>query len=251
MTKKYLKDHKFSTDEEPCLNNEAGEKDPSENNVFLREKKRDEIFEIQDSVYNEPWLENDVKHSTIFTTWVENKKTQYSISTSLLFTFIAALLSGPFAIIGAIFSGRGTIFSIAYVIVFAPVIEELLKTFGMVYLLEKKPYHIRYVWQIILGAMIGGLFFAIIENLIYTNFYLINLDADMFEKVSAFRWKYCTLLHVFATFIASLGLVNIWKRMYIENKFAELKDGYKYFIIAMIIHGSYNLFALVADKFFF
>ena len=58
-----------------------------------------------------------------------------------------------------------------YLIVFGPVIEELAKQSGMTYLLEKKPYRVFAAWQFLFVALLSGLGFAVIENLVYIYVY--------------------------------------------------------------------------------
>ena len=44
--------------------------------------------------------------------------------------------------------------------------------------------------------------------------------------------------------VASLGLVRAWRRHLAEERPAELADAFPHFLAAMILHGTYNTWAL-------
>ena len=115
-------------------------------------------------------------------------------------------IAGPFAAMGAFMSGRQTVFRILYLILFAPVIEELLKQSGMIYLLEKKPYRIFSGGQFIVAAIISAGVFASIENLLYIHFYSNGQTFESFSDFCCFRWGVCTSLHVVCSVIASFTI---------------------------------------------
>lgn len=164
---------------------------------------------------------------------------------NLSFTVAAALIGGPFAIIGAFMSGRQSIFGAVYVILFGPVIEELLKQSGMVFLLEKKPYRVFASWQFVFCAAMSALFFATIENLLYIHLYSADMKIADPEFFATFRWTVCTALHVCCSVIASLGLIKVWKKQLSDGRPADLSIAYPHFLIAIAVHGCYNFIAII------
>jgi RsiW-degrading membrane proteinase PrsW (M82 family) len=162
-------------------------------------------------------------------------------------TLGAALMAGPFAAMGAFMAGRQTWFRILYLILFAPVIEELLKQSGMIYLLEKKPYRLFSAGQFVIAAIISAAVFASIENLLYIHFYANGQTFENFARFCWFRWTVCTSLHLVCSIIASFGLVRVWKKQLADGRAADLAFGFKYFVAAMAIHGIYNLAAAIIN----
>ena len=246
MRKKRIKDSNFSVSEEPWLKKDNYKPDPSESSASKTgNSTTSEIDDIRNSVFNEPGFKKENPEQSEFRKWISVKREQCCYSRSVIITLLAALIGGPFAVIGAIMSGRQTVFAIIYIILFGPVTEELLKQSGMIYILERKPYHIFSKWQLVAGAVIGALFFAVIENLLYTNVYMINIPSENYKFLEAYRWKICTLLHVSCSLIASLGMIRIWQKQMKESKPADLSAGYPFFILAIAVHGTYNLIAIL------
>ena len=134
-----------------------------------------------------------------------------------------------------------------YLIVFGPVIEELAKQSGMTYLLEKKPYRVFAAWQFLFVALLSGLGFAVIENLVYIYVYAPAGGVEDIERLAAFRWVVCTLLHVVCAGIASLGLIRVWKRQVRDGRPADLAAAFPLFAAAMIVHGAYNFAAMFVE----
>ncbi|MBC8377819.1 MAG: PrsW family intramembrane metalloprotease [Planctomycetes bacterium] len=209
----------------------------------------DEISTIRDSVLNEPAMTGKLQQAELGQ-WLAEKRGQCTLGGNVAVTLVAALIAGPFAIMGAFVSGRQTFFAAVYMVLFAPVIEELLKQSGMVYLLEKKPYRIFSAGQFVIAAMVSALIFSAVENLLYINLYAdLTAMTDPMAYV-AFRWKYCTLLHVTCSVIASFGLIRVWKKQCLDNREANLAEGFWYFAAAMGIHGTFNFIVmLIAPKF--
>ena len=162
-----------------------------------------------------------------------------------------ALVAGSFAIIGAMIKGVDILFTLNpivsivvrffYIILYGPVIEELLKQSGMIYLLEKKPYRIFSAGQFVAAGAISALVFASLENLLYIHFYAKGLAIQDFSAFCWYRWTVCTSLHVSCSVIASLGLVRVWKKQCADGRAADLSIGFYWFAAAMILHGLYNL----------
>ena len=156
-------------------------------------------------------------------------------------TLLAAVLGGPFAVIGAICSGQQGTGPIIYALVFAPVIEELLKQSGMTFVLEKKPYRVFASWQFLLAGLVSGFVFGAIENFVYMGRFAAILSPRDLARLAAYRWTVCTSLHVLCATIASLGLVRVWKKHARQGGPVELAAALPWFVVAMVVHGLYNL----------
>lgn len=221
--------------------------DPSEQTAEAPDGSQDEISTIRDMAANEPAFTGRLDQAELGI-WLQQKKAQCSLFGNLMTTLLAAAAAGPFAVIGVFMAGPPTsdgvtaiLYRMLYTVVFAPVIEELLKQSGMIYLLEKKPYRIFSAWQFIAAAVISSLIFSAVENLIYIHVYTIGSPSSNLQAFILFRWTVCTLLHVSCSVIASIGLINVWQKQVTESRAADLSVGFRYFAAAMAIHGVYNL----------
>jgi len=248
MMSKRSKDSNFSVAEEPWLRAGRHEADPSEYVSIRDNSNQAEIDNLRDSVFSEPGYKGSDSGESEFRTWLENKRKSFSRSYSLGISLLVALIAGPFAIIGAFMAGRQTMFALIYAVLFGPVTEELLKQSGMIYLLERKPYHIFSKWQLIIGAVIGAGLFAVIENLMYIHIYLVKMPTARLILLSAFRWRVCTSLHLLCSLVASLGMIRVWRKHVEEARPADLSVGYPYFVVAIAMHGAYNLVAVVSEN---
>ena len=152
-----MKEEYFSAKSEPAHQDGEFKADPAEKRVAPEETDtREELASIRDSVLNEPAMGSGDEQPYLGE-WIANKRAECSIGGSLGLTFLAALLAGPFAIIGAFMQGSQGLYGYAYIVLFGPVIEEFLKQSGMIYLLEKKPYRVFAAWQFIFAAVISAL----------------------------------------------------------------------------------------------
>jgi RsiW-degrading membrane proteinase PrsW (M82 family) len=230
----------FDVSKEPNVFEGAFVPDPTEQNVKPLDGHQDEISSVRDIVYNEPAITGKLEQARLGE-WLEHKRLQCSIGGSLLVTMLAAIAAGPFAIIGVFLSGSQTTFQLVYMVLFGPVIEELLKQSGMIYLLEKKPYRLFSAWQFITAAVISSLIFSAVENFLYIKLYSNLEHLSNPQGYILFRWTICTLLHVTCSMIASIGLINVWQKQLADGRAADLATAFRYFAAAMGIHGLYNL----------
>jgi len=233
----------FSVEHEPALGAGRFELDPSELGAAPTDRPPEQFEALRDSVANEPALPQHDDPDQ-WKRWLAAKRRDCTLSGNLAVTALAAVLSGPFAVLGALMTGRPTISGYVYAVVFAPVIEELLKQSGMTYVLEKKPYRVFAAWQFVLAAVISGVMFGAIENLVYVHYYASMAGVKDIATLAAFRWAVCTPLHVGCAVIASLGLVRVWKRQMQAGRPADLSAAFPCFAAAMVIHGLYNLGAV-------
>jgi RsiW-degrading membrane proteinase PrsW (M82 family) len=244
MKKKY-----FSAKYEPVFHDGDFKTDPSEQKAAKINSAQDEISMVRDSVLNEPALTGDIGQYHL-QGWLEAKRARCSVLGNLSYTFLAAIVAGPFAVLGAFMSGRGGWYGIGYGVAFAPVVEEFLKQSGIIYLLEKKPYRIFATWQFVFSAVVTALIFATIENLLYINFYIPKDKVLSWETFVFFRWTGCTAVHVCCSMIASLGLIRVWKRQLADGRAADLSRAFYYFAIAIAVHGLYNFGAMFFNGYF-
>jgi len=245
-------DPRFSVRGEPW----AGERPPrphkSRHHIRAKPDIPAELDALRDSIHAEPDHEDTGEAARRFANWFETGRRRTTALSSAVSVGLAALAAGPFAIVGALMTGRQTAFSLIYVILFGPITEELLKQSGIVFLLERLPYRIRTRGQIVGGAVCAALVFACVENLLYRHLYCAGLPPHTLATVMTFRWLVCTALHVLCSAIASIGLIRVWEIQTRRFTPADFSRAYPFFAIAMAIHGVYNLIAvLTADRFFF
>ncbi|MHC4396482.1 MAG: PrsW family glutamic-type intramembrane protease [Planctomycetota bacterium] len=244
-----MKEEYLSSKFEPTRREGGFEADPAEKKAAKVNAKQDELASIRDSVLNEPavTLRKDEPH---LGKWIEQKRAQCSIGGNLGVAFLAAILGGPFAVLGAFMAGSEGWSGALYMVVFAPVLEELLKQSGMIYLLEKKPYRVFASWQFVFSALVSAFVFATIENFLYINVYIHPAALKDPAVFAGFRWTVCTGVHMFCSAIASLGMIRVWKKQLRDGKAAELNVAFMYFAVAMALHGAYNLAALFLNSYF-
>lgn len=150
------------------------------------------------------------------------------------------MLSGVLAIVCALLResfGRG-VFVFATV-VFAPVIEELAKSFGVLVTLERRPWLLGSSGSLFLVNGISGLVFAVIENLMYLNCYIKEPTAGTILV----RWFGCTALHVGCCLVSAVGFARAWREAAANRSTARLGLARPWLVAAMVLHGLWNLVA--------
>ncbi|MBI4289291.1 MAG: PrsW family intramembrane metalloprotease [Chloroflexi bacterium] len=154
---------------------------------------------------------------------------------------LVAVGGGVLGIIGAIFQeGRQGIPSAFLGPFFAgPVIEEAVKPIGVYILLARAPQLLRSRPYTAFLSALGGLSFAVIENLAYLNFYF----PDHTEALVVARFAMALPMHVLASFIAGFG-VNQRLADSVWGKVPFLSGNWKFFISAMALHSGYNISAV-------
>lgn len=248
-----MKDEFLSTDGEPALRGEGIRSSPldsSEEKVAKREtlrceKPAAEIDLIRDHVGSEPaFVGIDGASDARFRRWLEERRSRVGVSKGMLVALAAGVIAGPFAIIGALSKGPGVSAAIVfYAILFAPVIEEFLKQSGMIFVLERRPYLAKSAWQFPVAAVVAALIFATVENLMYLHIYTAEFSEEKRSALARFHWPVCTALHVTCAFIASFGLVRVWRKQNEDGKPAQLAHAYPLFGSAIVIHALYNFAA--------
>lgn len=211
--------------------------------------------DIEHTVWDEPTLVAQTggaeapEGQLTYARWLEAGIAETSWLKSWWITLVMVLVAGPFGILGAFTAGStGTevsLFGVLGTVVLAPITEEITKVAGVLWLVEKRPYWLKSMFQVMLAAAAGGLAFAAIENLIYIYVYVPDGGTDF----RAWRWTICTALHVNCSVIAGFGLIRIWDRAIQLRTRPELALGTPFFALAMLTHGAYNLTVTLAEVF--
>lgn len=232
----------FSVRDEPALHPECCTKKAEPEQPPKEESDVPEEDRIRDSVFSEPGA---VSPHTAYRDWLTAKSRCYTPGKILLATIAAGILGGLAAVPGVFLAGQWTFFQLIYLVGFGPLIEEIMKQAGMIYLLEKRPCSVQRGWQFVLASVIAAGIFATLENLLYQHLYLHSLKPDALSIVMVFRWRVCLCLHVSCAIIAGMGLRRAWLRHREQGRPVELSDAYGWFTTAIVLHGVYNLLAVI------
>ncbi len=249
--------HDPSVSHEPHLESSDFETDPSEKKVQRKQERSShsapsENEQVEHTVWDEPGLSKELTGEPAageltYRSWLEKRRQQTGESTTWLATIGVALLAGPWAILGAFinpFITEGyTAVGIGAVVLFGPVVEEMLKAGTALILIEKRPYLFRSPVQIFLCVLAGGGVFAVIENLLYLYVYV----PDPPESLVHWRWSICILLHMSCTLISGMGLQRMWRDVWRRRERPRIAIAFPYLVVAMVVHGSYNTFAVILN----
>jgi len=152
---------------------------------------------------------------------------------------LIALTGGLFGILGAIYAEALHQSPLAAFVV-APIVEEAVKPAGVYLLLFKWPRVLRSRLYTAFLAGLGGIAFALIENLMYLYLYF----PDHSPRLALWRYTACVALHGGASFTAGLG-INEKLAAAVRGRIRFLAFDKRYFIAAMILHSLYNVLAAV------
>ena len=197
-------------------------------------------------VWNEPQFsgaEGDAPPPGSYGSWLAERIQGYSWKASVLATLGIVLLTGPTAILMALFGVKSRQWAALYPMVFGPAMEEIAKVVIALMTIELRPYVFKHSIQIALTALAGGLAFAVIENLIYLNIYIPNPDA----QVIFWRWYVCTMLHVSCSCIAGIGLIRMWRGSVIPLKEPNYLRAIPFIVVAAVCHGIYNTVVIALE----
>ena len=160
---------------------------------------------------------------------------------------LIALAGGVFGTIAAIAeeANYGGYFGL---FVAAPVVEEAIKPLGVYLLLAKWPHALRGRRYTAFLAALGGLAFALVENVLYLGVYLITEQSQaVIHDVMLWRCTVCLLMHAGCSFIVGFG-INQKLLASVKGEIRFLKGNWKFFLIPMAIHGSYNGLAFLLQN---
>lgn len=240
-----------SIENEPHLRGSGFKGDKSEekaDRVLDRSKEREysDAERVERSVWDEPALSSELAGAPpadelTYKAWLEKRWGEVGFGTSMAVTLGVALVASPWGIIGAFYGAGATIFSVLAITVFGPVVEEVSKIAVTTYVVEKRPFYFRSAVQIAFCALMGALVFSIIENLTYQHIYKQNSSANFM----LWRWTVCLGMHLSCSVIASLGLMRVWRETKETRRPPRLHLAYPYIVTAVVIHGTYNAFAII------
>ena len=157
-------------------------------------------------------------------------------------TILVALGGGILGVLGAIIQelSQG---SPLVAFVAAPMIEEVMKPSGVYLLLVLRSEVLTSRIYTALLAALGGLSFAVIENIIYLQFYF----PEHTQTLVVFRYSACLMMHVVCSFILGFG-INQRLLASVRGEIPLLRGNKKFFIIPMIIHSLYNIVAVIFES---
>jgi len=243
-----------SIDAEPTTAAMRGDLDPRKDssepraNLRIDNEHLAESFEAEAerSVFDEPTFSTELagavpENALTYERFLADQLEETNALQSWFVTGVLAGSSGILAILGSLISesaNLGLASSVQFfaIAVFAPVIEEVMKTAVLLWGVEQKPYFFRSPKQLMIIGAISGLVFASVENVLYLTVYIDHPS----RFIIVWRWTACVGLHTTTTMIATIGLVKIWERVMRTGQFARAEIGAKYLLIAIIIHGLYN-----------
>lgn len=204
---------------------------------------------VDHSVWDEPTLSTDIAgappaDAVTYAAWLQARQRATSRLESWCACAGLAVAAGPFAVIGAMRSSSETFVGVLLAVVFAPVIEEVMKIAAVTWALERKPYWFTSARQLLLCCISGGAVFAALENILYLHVYIRQPTPE----IIAWRWTVCVALHTGCSLIAGLGLARIWRRTMSARTRPDLGTGYRYLLTAIVIHATYNALAVLFSQ---
>ncbi len=158
--------------------------------------------------------------------------------------FFCALLPIPIAFLYSIFLGNWIGSTEMHAVFLAPLLEEFFKISGILLYVIFQFKKISSIFQIVWASIIASLSFAVIENMLYAYIRLAEASPEKFVLIMTYRWIFLTLIHILCSIIASLGMIYIWKCKQAEKEISIAKP-ILFFLIAIIIHASYNAAILI------
>ena len=158
-----------------------------------------------------------------------------------IFAFVIAAAGGVLGILGAIIQEMSQA-SLLAIFVAAPMIEEAMKPAGVYILLVRWPKLLTSRIYTAFLAAVGGLSFAIVENVIYLQVYY----PEHTQALVIFRYSVCLTMHMVCSFILGFG-INQKLLASVKGEFPFLKGNKKFFFIPMIIHSLFNIAVVVTE----
>ncbi len=158
---------------------------------------------------------------------------------------VAAVVSGPFAVVGALTGPGGALSAVVLVVVVAPLVEEVLKAAGALYLAEVRPWLVHSAVALVIVTVCSGLVFAAIENAMYLWVYI----EDPTPEVIRWRWIFGPLVHGTGSLLAGIGAARMWLRLHSGANRPEFTVAMPWVIAAAVVHGGYNAFATWLELF--
>ena len=155
---------------------------------------------------------------------------------------VAAVLSGPFAVAAAMVENSTSGAAVVLLLVaVGPLIEEIVKGAGALYLAEQRPWLVPAAWTLPLVTCLSGLAFASIENW----WYLQILIDDPSERLVRWRWTFGPLVHGTGSLLVGLGAARMWRHAMRTGRRPAFDVAQPFIVVAAVLHGSYNAIAVL------
>ncbi|MEM8677822.1 MAG: PrsW family glutamic-type intramembrane protease [Planctomycetota bacterium] len=203
---------------------------------------------VDQSVWDEPALSPTLAgarpaDAPTYASWLTHGEQSTSLAKSWWICFGVALAAGPMAIVGTLIHqlAMGRQAGAIAICVVGPAVEEMMKIALVLWIVEKRPFYFKSTGQIVFCAAASGVWFAVIENLLYLNVYI----PDPTPGIIIWRWTACVLLHVGCAMISSIGISRLWHTTITTRTRPQLSLAARLIATAMVIHGIYNAAALV------
>ncbi len=237
--------------DEPHVRGGGYRPDPSEARVSgagERADRRDESEDekVEHTVWDEPGISPVLAGAVppaelTYRRWLEKRRRGVTPAKSWGVTALVALVAGPWALLGAFWGHGQTVFSILALVLFGPIVEEMMKNAVGLYVVEKRPFLFRSPGQIAVCALAGGFAFAVLENLLYFGVYIPSPSIALVK----WRWTVCVAMHMGCSLIVGMGLIRIWRDAWQRLGRPRITLGFPFIVAAAITHGTYNGLALI------
>ncbi|MBI3931545.1 MAG: PrsW family intramembrane metalloprotease [Chloroflexi bacterium] len=126
--------------------------------------------------------------------------------------------------------------SVLVTFIAAPMIEEIMKPAGVYLLLVRWPHLLTSRIHTACLAALGGLSFAVVENILYLQVYF----PEHTQALVVFRYSAGLTMHVVSSFIVGFG-INQKLLASVRGEIPLLKGNKKFFVIPMILHSLFNI----------
>lgn len=197
-----------------------------------------------DSVWQEPTTRGE-RETTPYAEWLDTQRERWSEASAWRLTLLLSLIAGPLAVATALARGRPGSMLILVVVV-GPLVEEVGKIMAPLMVVERNPARFTRPSQIVVCGLMAGLVFAVIENFMYLKVYI----DDPTPALVAWRWSVCVLLHTGCSLLAASGVARIRSTSLREQKPPVLETGAPRILLAVGVHGVYNLLAVLLNPLF-
>jgi len=178
--------------------------------------------------------------SPSYQNWLRRRLADTPVSRGWQVAVLAALAGGPWAVLASLLhtnpGGLAGYSTVILAVVFAPVVEEVMKIAIAATIVEVRPYLFRRAEQLQLAAVGSALLFAVIENVLYLTVYAPNHSLEY----AVWRWTVCVAMHAGCTLIATRGLATVWYRTITEYRPPRLALGFGALVAAIVTHAGYN-----------
>lgn len=203
--------------------------------------------QAEDSVWHEPGRggHEDSPPVLPYADWLMRKRPTVSQGTSTWLFLLMAFMGGPLAIASVLLTFAPG-FGVLLYVVTGPLIEELGKILLPLMVVERRPYLIRSSWHVPLCTMLAGLFFSVVENVLYLRIYI----PEPTTMIIVWRWTVCVLLHTGCSLLAGIGVMRIHRETMRTLQPPRLETGSSWIVAAVVLHGVYNLIAILLNPLF-